>query len=727
MLRILDWFLRILAAVILLQTLFFKFTGAPESVYIFTTLGAEPWGRYGSGIAELIASVLLLVPRTVWIGASMGIGLMAGAILSHLTRLGIEVQGDGGLLFALAVVTFVACVASLVIHRREIPWIGKRPGSLVLAWLVLCPALSPNARAQEADGVYTEISEEACTALPETEGGGTGLRCPGVAGYELLAYDEDARANLAVVSPDGKVHDLDFWNVVTRYFSALGPRVEWRMSGDGDDEAASFLVRLDAYEDPKDPEKVTPYRVVVKLAGDPICAVYRVSPGSDQEALARELADEAEGSPCLLPRLHPDEIEERIAWLRDNSIPISTLQPDADPSDLRPLMEAIGTARVVQLGEANHGDGATLLAKTRLIRFLHEEMGFDVLAWESGFFDCREMDAGMRGSEPVADVASRCLYSTWWKSAEVEPFLEYVRGTWQTPRPLRIVGFDSRVSTEAGRKERLPRFVFDFFDRLDPALISAEERADLTTMSVGLVPADYYYNPGPRHYNRELPRRLVAVIDERGDELRRLYSPAEIAWARQALLSLMNMDRALEAGQGRGAAPDGFSRDTAMGENLVWWLRGPLAGEKVVVWAHNYHVQEGLPGGRDFPSQPFLGPAGHHVAKALGEEVYTLGFLSYSGAHGYPGQEPEALPGAAPDTMDSMLHATGYPVLFLDLLHRGADHWVRGSWYAGFNFYNSFENVWASQYDAIFFIDVQRPATLISALRSAGDTPADRR
>ena len=126
MLRILDWFLRILAAVILLQTLFFKFTGAPESVYIFTTLGAEPWGRYASGIAELIASLLLLVPRTVWIGASMGIGLMAGAILSHLTRLGIEVQGDGGLLFALAVVTFVACAASLLIHRREIPWIGKR-------------------------------------------------------------------------------------------------------------------------------------------------------------------------------------------------------------------------------------------------------------------------------------------------------------------------------------------------------------------------------------------------------------------------------------------------------------------------------------------------------------------------------------------------------------------------------------------------------------------------
>lgn len=124
--RVLDWALRILAAAVLLQTLFFKFTGAEESVYIFTALGAEPWGRYASGVAELIASVLLLVPRTAWIGAVLGIGVMAGAILSHLFRLGIDVKGDGGLLFALAVAVFVACAASLRIHRAEIPLLGKR-------------------------------------------------------------------------------------------------------------------------------------------------------------------------------------------------------------------------------------------------------------------------------------------------------------------------------------------------------------------------------------------------------------------------------------------------------------------------------------------------------------------------------------------------------------------------------------------------------------------------
>lgn len=123
---ILSWILRGLAAVILLQTLFFKFTGAEESVYIFTKLGAEPAGRIGSGIIELIAAVLLLVPSTTTIGAILAMGTMAGAIFSHLTVLGIEVQGDGGLLFGLALTVFVACAIVLLLHRAQIPVVGKR-------------------------------------------------------------------------------------------------------------------------------------------------------------------------------------------------------------------------------------------------------------------------------------------------------------------------------------------------------------------------------------------------------------------------------------------------------------------------------------------------------------------------------------------------------------------------------------------------------------------------
>ena len=123
---ILEWALRVVAAVILLQTLYFKFTGAPESVYIFTRVGAEPWGRIGSGIVELIAAILLLIPATTWLGASIAAGVMLGAIASHLTILGIEVQGDRGLLFALAWIVFLCSSVVLYLERSRIPYLGGR-------------------------------------------------------------------------------------------------------------------------------------------------------------------------------------------------------------------------------------------------------------------------------------------------------------------------------------------------------------------------------------------------------------------------------------------------------------------------------------------------------------------------------------------------------------------------------------------------------------------------
>jgi uncharacterized membrane protein YphA (DoxX/SURF4 family) len=103
----------------MLQTLYFKFTGAEESVYIFTTLGLEPVGRIGSGIAELVASILLLIPSRAWLGALLSIGIMGGAIMSHLTILGIEIRGDGGLLFSYSLIVMLCTLGVLWIHREQ--------------------------------------------------------------------------------------------------------------------------------------------------------------------------------------------------------------------------------------------------------------------------------------------------------------------------------------------------------------------------------------------------------------------------------------------------------------------------------------------------------------------------------------------------------------------------------------------------------------------------------
>ena len=118
---ILAWALRLIAAIIMLQTLFFKFTGAEESVYIFSTLGMEPWGRIGTGIMELIASTLLLFPKTTSLGALLALGIMGGAILSHIFFLGIPVMGDHGQLFIYALLVFFSALGLLYLQRRDLP------------------------------------------------------------------------------------------------------------------------------------------------------------------------------------------------------------------------------------------------------------------------------------------------------------------------------------------------------------------------------------------------------------------------------------------------------------------------------------------------------------------------------------------------------------------------------------------------------------------------------
>lgn len=119
-LQIFIWVLRLMAAVIMLQTLYFKFSASEESVYIFTTLGMEPWGRIGIGCLELIASILILYPKTTGVGSILGIGLMSGALFFHFTKLGFEVKGDGGQLFFYALAVFISSLLLAFFHKKDI-------------------------------------------------------------------------------------------------------------------------------------------------------------------------------------------------------------------------------------------------------------------------------------------------------------------------------------------------------------------------------------------------------------------------------------------------------------------------------------------------------------------------------------------------------------------------------------------------------------------------------
>lgn len=405
---------------------------------------------------------------------------------------------------------------------------------------------------------------------------------------------------------------------------------------------------------------------------------------------------------------------EKARWLAEHAVPVRSIAPeDEDFSDLMPLAGWIGSSRVVALGEVTHGDGAMFLAKARLVRFLHQVMGFDVLAWEAGFFDVPLVDAALRSDVPLSEAAARGLYRIWWKSAETQPVLSYVRSTRTTLHPILSVGFDCRVSNEKSRAELFPASIFEFFDRLDPALLSKQERADLTAMSIGLVPADVFEHPGERRYNRDLPRRLIALIDQRRPDLLARSSPREIDYVRQSLVSFMNMDRALGGQAGTGQSADGYTRDTAMAENLLWLLQGPLAGRKVIVWAHNYHLLRDVSSPSAAPALkafPVKGPMGLHLARALGRDLYVIGALAHHGSNGEAGEKTEELPVPAPQSLEGLLHAVGKPRLLLGLRDLPADHWLRAPIAAGLYFYQPQVTDVPRLYDAVFFLDEMTPS-----------------
>lgn len=191
---------------------------------------------------------------------------------------------------------------------RQVTNIIARYGLLLGSTLLAAAWARPptNQSAATIRSEYTPLVPERCRLVStDEETGGSTHRCPGVRGYTLEVYDDDARMSISVLAPGGAKHDLDYWQVITHGFSSLGPRAEWRLqTSGGRTRPIALIVRVNASEDPETPERVTSYLAVARITPGRICVTDRIAPAADANVRARQAADRSAGQPCLGPRVY---------------------------------------------------------------------------------------------------------------------------------------------------------------------------------------------------------------------------------------------------------------------------------------------------------------------------------------------------------------------------------------------------------------------------------------
>lgn len=379
--------------------------------------------------------------------------------------------------------------------------------------------------------------------------------------------------------------------------------------------------------------------------------------------------------------------------------PVRSLVSD-DYSDLEFLRERLRGVRIVQLGESGHGMGEMALLKGRIVRFLHEELGFDVLALESDLYQCADADRDANHVEARFTLFG-CAFGVW-HTEEVLPLFEHLRASRATDRPLRLAGFD--VQPIGTNKEHRPAFLADLLERVEPELARAHA-VDSTFL------AKYAEGSGPRRaYLRANRDSLLATYGRFEEALGRLADDPAVLVGRQTVRSIMAYIRQQTAPDDRAYAEE---RNRGMAENVRFLAEELFPDRRIIVWAHNAHVRhasEAIPVSLEiWPSVPAR-DMGSWLREWYGEELFTVGFYAYRGAAADNSREVYEVPEATPAHLEYRLARAGYRVSFVDLERQ---RWAVREHTLRYNGRHDQRMVPTDQYDALVLIaDVGPPAFL---------------
>ena len=411
---------------------------------------------------------------------------------------------------------------------------------------------------------------------------------------------------------------------------------------------------------------------------------------------------------CLLAfSLHAQDSDRRVQWLADHAVRLRSIAPDdVDFKDLEPLRTTLKGVRVVLLGEQSHGDGNTFLAKTRLIRFLHEQMGFDVLVFESGLYDCAK-------AWDLRDP-SRGIFRIWSASKEVQPLLDYLGARAKSERPLELAGTDCQLTGPAS-KEFLVQDLAAFLNRIDPKLAQGTEWDRVVRVIGHLLEGSWELETEPVPSLKEQTSFVQTIERWRSLIASHDKSPATRPWSgaywRQLLASLRvfaEQNWRTDNKDLRGN-PEVFAmRDRQMGKNLVWLAKERYPNRKLIVWAATFHNARAL--GSIETGDPKLDrlydgnmPMGEVAWKELGGKVYSLGFASYEGEFGTRFAK-EATPIVRPsrDSLEDLFARAGLTNAFVDF--RRPPRWLRTPIVARLLGYTEMRADWTRVVDGVVFL-----------------------